>query len=196
MPLQRCIQALRTFLLWRSEGVGNADSQALVRQLVRVQALRAPPALLGRAGGGACCRLQCSTPLAARPWEHRGWSPKAPLGASLPWTTCWRSLSQLARAASRCAKRGPCPSRWATPSSPDSAQPHVFQKKYLFRSRTKHGKTWPSVQHIIFLRKTCNTLMATAKKTVKRIASSKSNHVRALYASSQYKHTAQGMENS
>ena len=113
MPLQRCIQALRTFLLWRSEGVGNADSQALVRQLVRVQALRAPPALLGRAGGGACCRLQCSTPLAARPWEHHGWSPKAPLGASLPWTTCGRSLSQLARAASRCAKRGISPSRWA-----------------------------------------------------------------------------------
>ena len=63
----------------------------------------------GRVGGGACCRLQCSTLLAARPWEHRGWSPKAPLGASLPWTTCWRSLSQLARAASRCAKRGPGP---------------------------------------------------------------------------------------
>ena len=115
-------------------GRWNADSQALVRQLVR--ALRAPPALRAAASNawtrrwwGMLPRLQCSTLLAARPWEHCGWSPKAPLGASLRWTTYWRSLSQLARAASRCAERGPCPSRWATPSSPDSAQPHVFKKQ-------------------------------------------------------------------
>ena len=57
-------------------GRWNADSQALVRQL--------PPPVPGRVGGGACCRLQCSTLLAARRWEYRGWSPKAPLGASLP----------------------------------------------------------------------------------------------------------------
>ena len=54
-----------------------------------------PPPLPGHAGGGACCRLQCSTPLAARPWER------------------WRSLSELARAASRCAERGTRASRWA-----------------------------------------------------------------------------------
>ncbi|OLP77380.1 hypothetical protein AK812_SmicGene42563, partial [Symbiodinium microadriaticum] len=29
--------------------------------------------------------------------ERRGWSPKAPLPANLAWTTCWRSLSPLAR---------------------------------------------------------------------------------------------------
>ena len=115
-------------LLWRSEGAGTltrrrlSDSSSGSGLSVRRRPSELPPPMPGRVGGGACCRLQCSTLLAARPWEHRGWSPKAPLGASLPWTTCWRSLSQLARAASRCA----CPSRWATPSSPDSAQPHVF----------------------------------------------------------------------
>ena len=109
------IAARRQRLLVLAVEVGgrwNADSQALVRQLVQVRALRAPPAL-GAAASTVCTRRwwgMLSTAVqhavAARPWEHRGWSPKAPLGASLPWTTCWRSLSQLARVASHCAKRG------------------------------------------------------------------------------------------
>ena len=37
-----------------------------------------PLPLPGCAGAG--CRLQCSKLLAARPWEHRGWSPTAPPG--------------------------------------------------------------------------------------------------------------------
>ena len=77
-------------LLWRSEGAGTttrrrlSDSSSGCGLSVRRRPSELPPPVPGRVGGGACCRPQCSTLLAARRWEHRGWSPKAPLGASLP----------------------------------------------------------------------------------------------------------------
>ena len=67
---------------------------------------------------------------AARCWRHGAGSTVAGLQRRRWVRACLRrSLSQLARAASRCAKCGHCPSRWAAPSSPDAAQPLVFQKK-------------------------------------------------------------------
>ena len=76
-------------LLWRSEGAGTtrrrlSDSSSGCGLSVRRRPSELPPPVPGRVGGGACCRPQCSTLLAAWRWEHRGWSPKAPLGASLP----------------------------------------------------------------------------------------------------------------
>ena len=118
-PTRSCSAAAATAsssLLLRSEGAGTptrrrlSDSSSGSGLSVRHQPSELLPPLPGHAGGGACCRLQCSTPLAARPWERRGWSPKAPLPANLAWTTCWRSLSPLARAASRCAECGTRPS--------------------------------------------------------------------------------------
>ena len=75
--------------------------QALVRQHIRVRAFRRrrrfelplPPLSPGRGGGGACYRLRCSMPLAARPWQRRGSSPTAPRALSLLWTTLQRSRS-------------------------------------------------------------------------------------------------------
>ena len=50
-------------------------------------------------------------------------------GRVLSRTAETKSAMAQTQAASRCAKHGHCPSRWAAPSSPDAAQPLVFQKK-------------------------------------------------------------------
>ena len=91
------------FVLAVQVGGRNDDSPALVRQLVRVRAFRAPLALSAAASTAwmrrcwgmlstTCCTAVVSNGAA-------GCEPAF-------WTTRWRSLSQLPRAASRCAERG------------------------------------------------------------------------------------------